>query len=270
MPTRARAIDRAILLAERRTGVGRSSGAPGWLRDRVLTVLQAQAARAGVSLTEAADRLATDRGAIDELVTALRVGETRFYRDRGCWEAIVAQVLPALPPAIELRALSAGCSTGEEAYTLAMLLAASKRRFRVLGVDNSAEALEAARAGAYDAESVRDLPAAWAARFCEPTPEGVRVRPELARQVTFEQLDLVQRTPRGPFHLVLFKNVLLYLAAPAGEAVARRLASELDTSGMLFAASSEVPRLRQAGLTAVRIASGVTGFGRPGTPPPRW
>src|SRR5215207_4970212 len=94
MPTRARAIDRAILLAERRAGVGRSSGAPGWLRDRVLTVLEVQAARNGVSLADAAERLENDRAAVDELVLALRVGETRFYRDRACWEAIVAHALP--------------------------------------------------------------------------------------------------------------------------------------------------------------------------------
>ena len=70
----------------------------------------------------------------------------------------------------------------------------------------------------------------------------------------------MRRTPRGPFHLVFFKNVLLYLAAPAGEAVAARLAAELDPTGLVFASTSEVLRLRAAGLSPVRLTPAVTAF----------
>lgn len=255
-----RAIDVALELAEQRFGVGRGTSAPGWARDRVRTVLEGQAVRHGADLAAVAARLASDHGAIEELVSALRVGETRFYRDRAQWKACLHEVLPALPASAEISALSAGCSTGEEAYTLAMLLTVARRRFRVLGVDRSQTAIAAARAGIYAADSARDLPAPWASRFCEKVGEGLRVRPALAEQVAFETCDLVERTPRGPFHIVFFKNVLLYLAAPAGEAVATRLVRELAPGGLLFAASSEVLRLRQAGLASVRIGGSITAF----------
>jgi chemotaxis protein methyltransferase CheR len=260
-----RAVDRTLALAERKFGLGRASGAPGWMRHRVLGVLESQAARHGVSLEAAADRIERDRTAVEELAGALRVGETRFYRDRAQWEAITARVIPSLPPG-EVRALSAGCSTGEEAYTLAMALSLAGRAFRVLGVDRFPEAIAAAREGVYSADSARDLPAEWAARFCEPEGDTIRVGAELAAHVTFEELDLVRRTPRGPFHLIVFKNVLLYLAAPIGEAVVGRLVAELDEGGLLFGASSEVPRLRKAGLRAVRVAPSVSAFGRPAPP----
>src|SRR5262245_16174215 len=97
MPAQVRAIDRAIALAIGRAGVGRTV-APGWLRARVLAVLEMQAARAKTSLEEAARRLEADDGAAEELITALRVGETRFYRDASFWDALATQFLPTLPP----------------------------------------------------------------------------------------------------------------------------------------------------------------------------
>jgi chemotaxis protein methyltransferase CheR len=263
---RERAIDKALGIAEDRFGLGYGQNAPGWVRDRVLTVLEVQAHRLGKSLSEAVDELARDRAAIEELLTALRVGETRFYRDRSHWEALARDLIAAIPASTEITALSAGCSTGEEAYTLAMLLSFMKRRCRVVGVDRSGAAIAAARAGVYAADATRDVPSPWMTRFFEPVPGGLRVRSEIRSAVTFEECDLVLRVPRGPFHFVFFKNVLLYLAAPAGEAVAARLAAELDPRGLLFVSSSEVSRLRPLGLTPVRVAAGLTGFRR-GAPP---
>ena len=150
---------------------------------------------------------------------------------------------------------------------MAMLLTRAKRRFHALGVDSSREAVAAARAALYHPDSARDLPPALLDRFCEKDGELLRVRAELAHKVEFSQVDLVRRTPRGPFDLILFKNVLLYLGAPAGEEVAVRLAAELSDGGLLFAASSEAARLRRAGLTAVRVGARVTAFARPGAEP---
>ena len=99
----------------------------------------------------------------------------------------------------------------------------------------------------------------------------MRVRKELRALVSFEVCDLVSAVPRGVFQIILFKNVLLYLATPAGEAVARRLLGELDARGILITAASEVPRLCTAGIATARISSGVTAFrlgARTGSEPP--
>lgn len=259
---RSRAVDLALEAAERQLGFGRGVAAPGWVRDRVLAVLDAQAERLGLSVLAAAERLCVSRRGVEEIVAALRVGETRFYRDPPYWEAIASIVIPSLPDA-PIAALSAGCSTGEEAYTLGMILAAAGRRFSVLGVDRSPEAVAAAREAAYSADAARHLPRHLVDRSCEVEGGVLRIRRELRAVVSFEVCDLVSTVPRGGFAIILFRNVLLYLASPAGEIVARRLLAELEPRGLLFTAASEVPRLGAAGLPAVRVGPSLTAFRAP-------
>lgn len=259
-----RAVDLALAELQRRFGLGRSLAAPGWVRERVLAVLSAVAARHGVSPLAAAERLRDDREAIEEIVSALRVGETRFYRDPIIWEAIATSVLPRLPPDLPIAGLSAGCSTGEEAYTLAMVLASAGRRFSVLGVDRAAPAIEAAREAVYSAEAVDQLPPSFVQRYCEEKGGALHVGQQLRDVVSFEVCDLVHAVPSGGFQIIFFKNVLLYLAEPAGDAVARRLAAELGPGGLLFSAASEAPRLCGAGLTPIKVNAHVTAFRAPG------
>lgn len=255
---RALAVDLALEAIERKVGVGLGATAPGWVRDRIGDILEEQARRRGVTVIAAVQHLIVDRQAVEEIVAALRVGETRFYRDPEGWQAIAA-ALDRLPDG-PIAGLSAGCSTGEEAYTLAMVLAHAGRRFSVLGVDRSEQAVAAAREAAYAAGAARHLPPPLVERYCQTEGGILRVRPEMRALVTFEPCDLVKTVPHGGFHIILFKNVLLYLASPAGETVARRLAAELDPRGLLFTAASEVPRVRAAGLSTLRMTAHVTAF----------
>lgn len=255
-----RAIDLALAAAERRFGVGRSLAAPAWVRERVRAVLDGVAARRGLTPLAVAERLAQDRDAVEEIVAALRVGETRFYRDPVYWEALTSVVLPKLPPDAPIACLSAGCSTGEEAYSLGMVLAAAGRRFSVLGVDRSVEAIDAAREAVYSSDAVDQLPPALVSRHCEVKGGALHIRKHVRDFVSFEVCDLVQAVPRGGFHIIFFKNVLLYLSGSAGDTVSRRLAAELDRRGLLFPAASEATRLSGAGLTAVRVNAHVTAF----------
>ncbi|AUX42190.1 chemotaxis protein methyltransferase [Sorangium cellulosum] len=261
----SRAVDLALAELERRYGLGRSLAAPGWVRERVLAILTGVAARLGVSPLAAAEQLPEDKRALEEIVGALRVGETRFYRDPIIWEAIISTVLPKLPPDLPIAGLSAGCSTGEEAYTLGMILASAGRRFSVLGVDRSTAAVEAAREAVYSAEAAEQLPPALVQRYCELKGGALHVCQKLRDVVSFEVCDLVHAVPSGGFQIIFFKNVLLYLAESAGDAVARRLAAELGPGGLLFSAASEAPRLCGAGLTPVRVNAQVTAFRAPGT-----
>jgi chemotaxis protein methyltransferase CheR len=259
-PARKRAIARALEILMERVGFGSGSGTPGWVEERVGNALDAHAAAHEISLLTAAERLYDDPAAIEEVLAALRVGETRFYRDQAQWQTIEAFLAKDFPPQVELAVLSAGCSTGEEAYTMTMLLMSAGRRFRMLGVDRSAAAIAQARTGVFPAASARDLPPAWLERFCSVSDDKLTVSEEIRESVRFEESDLVQRCPRGLFHLILFKNVLLYLASPIGEEVTENLMAELHPKGLLFPAASEVLRLRTAGFTPVRLGWGVTAF----------
>jgi chemotaxis protein methyltransferase CheR len=261
-PTTDRAVDRALQFAQARFGLGCGPSSPAWVRPRVLAMLKSRAADRGIPLEDVARGLETDEGAVAELELALRVGETRFYRDPVQWQAIEQNVLRTFNARVEIHVLCAGCSTGEEAYTVAMLLRHARRRFRVLGVDRSAAAIAFAKKGVYGPDAIRDLPPAFLSRYCEVDGDTLRVRSVASEFVRFKQCDLVQEIPSGPFHLIFFKNVLLYLPESTGELVASHLVDRLDDGGLLFPAASEVLRLRNAGLVPVRVTQGVTAFRR--------
>jgi chemotaxis methyl-accepting protein methylase len=232
--------------------------APEWLKARLAASLADLAQVTGESRAELVARMESDPELRAELGEVLRVGETRFYRDALQWNALRKALLPRLRGA-RLRALSAGCSTGEEAWTLAMLLdeAAENRPLRVVGLDRSRLALTAAREGLYAAESTRELPLELAQRYLAAEDGGWRVAQALRGRTSFVPRDLLQGGPPGEFDLVVCKNVLIYLAQDAGQRVLTVLETALAEQGVLLVARSEVPRARSFGFLAEELAPGV-------------
>lgn len=245
-------------VAETRFGLG-TTGAPPWVRERVGAFLDGYMARRPVFWGALVERVTADQTAMNKMVGSLRVGETRFFRDAPQWSAIVEHACAQVPVAAPIAALSAGCSTGEEAYTLAFLFAEKGRRFEILGVDRSREAIGVACQGTYPQKAVRELPPALVEQYFEPDAGGLRVRASIRTHVSFDVRDLVARVPRGPFHIILFKNVMLYLAEPFGTQVASRLAAELADNGLLFSSASEIVRLSSA-LEPRRLTPALTAF----------
>jgi chemotaxis protein methyltransferase CheR len=255
---------RVVELVERQNGVGARGGRPpGWLEARLSSYLPLLADRLGIAVAELVTLLENDEARRDELSELVRVGETRFFRDPPQWLALRQRFLPTLERAPRLRALSAGCSTGEEAWTLAMLLAeaARGRPFRVVGLDRSQAALAAAESASYSTESARELPNELAHRYLERASDGtLRVVAGLRERVTFVARDLIEGTGPGEFDVIVCKNVLIYLAEPAGQRALAALENALDEDGALLVARSEVPRVRSFGMHAEELASGVVVF----------
>jgi chemotaxis methyl-accepting protein methylase len=264
---------RILALLEAHHGVGvRGDEPPLWLEERlrqgVLALMQARS----LSIAELLGTLAAEPDAALELANALRVGETRFYRDAAQWEALRRSVIPGLlrarADAQPLLALSAGCSTGEEAWSLAMLLAEGTTRgagpgarARVLGIDRSPPALATARAARYDAGSEQRLPRELAQRFLRPALDGsVTVTSELQASVSFQCRDLMRGAPAGRYAIIVCKNVLIYFGDEAQERLVSELLRSLSDDGVLLVARSEVPIVRAFGGHADEIAPGITAF----------
>lgn len=258
LTNRDQSIDRVLAAAQNRFGLGAVSGLP-WVRDRVGVFLEGYVARTRCAWDDVAGRVTDDDASMKELIASLRVGETRFFRDPQQLDAVVQHLCDTVPPGVPITGLSAGCSTGEEAYTLAILLAERGRRCQVLGIDRSAEAIETARQGRYGHETAREVPRVLLKRHFEDDGATLTVRVPLRSQVTFEVRDLMVRVPRGPFHVIVFKNVLIYLAEPIGAHVALGLANELEEGGVLVSAASEVVRLSGA-LSPIRLTRGIVAF----------
>ncbi len=188
----------------------------------------------------------------DELELAIDLlipHETYFFREPTQLTCFTDELLPELERrnARSLQIWSAGCATGEEPYTLAMLLltrpALKHWSVDVLGTDLSAKALTAARKAEYGATSLRATTEQQRERFFEPLPAGrVRVKSEVRTLVRFGQLNLVESTssallPR--FDLIFCRNVLMYFDPATRKRVVERFFDRLHDGGILLLGHSE-------------------------------
>jgi chemotaxis protein methyltransferase CheR len=194
------------------------------------------------------ERVGRDPAERQTLVEGLTIGETYFARIPPQIRALQQLVLPTLlaRPERRLRIWSAGCSTGEEPYTLALLLAkllpADGRGYdvRIIGTDISARALLTAREGRYSARSVGLLSDADLARYFVRDGDSWRVGPELRSMVEFRQHNLVtDPPPEQPLDLVLCRNVLIYFDRPQMLAVVDAMHGALIPGGWLLLGHSE-------------------------------
>jgi chemotaxis protein methyltransferase CheR len=213
-----------------------------------------------------AEGLESEPKLLAEIADTLRVGETRFFRDPVQWQALKTTVLPALKVE-RARALSVGCSTGEEAYTLAMVLDQEahlfEEGFRVIGVDRSEAALAVARAGVYPAGATTDLPAPLQARYLDAAdPGALTVVARLRSRVSFVTRDVMNGVPPGQYEIVVCKNMLIYFGEQARARVVDSLLRVLSPEGALLVARSEVPLVRAVGRGCRLVAPGVFVFDR--------
>ena len=214
----------------------------------------------------AASDPAGGRGLLDRLIDQVTVQETAFARDPGQldaipWHGLLQAARAAEPGAI--RVWSAGCASGEEAYTLALLAAEAFAPVRapveVLGTDISGAAIAAAVAGRYRERAVRDLEPVLRLRYLDRQADGsYLVGQRLRSLVRFRRHNLAreQAPPPGEagFDLVVCRNVLIYLAAPVVEQVIRSLERSLRPDGVLMLGAADALQ-RTAGRPAARAGS---------------
>ncbi|MBX3181872.1 MAG: hypothetical protein KF915_04535 [Polyangiaceae bacterium] len=243
-------IQQVLQQLERELGVGlRGAGGavPGWVVARLTRAIE----RAPATQGSLAQRL-RDRRWLAQLADELRVGETRFHRDPTQWAALGSWLEQRAARGGRLRLLSAGCSTGEETWTLAMLCAELGLNAMVVGIDRSGPAIERAQSRRYPAGSEESLPARWRARYVALEDGAVTIASSL--QASFIVRDLMQGPPPGSWDLILCKNVLIYFADAGTERVVAQLMAGLQSGGALVVARSDVTRLRELGLTPAPLA----------------
>jgi chemotaxis protein methyltransferase CheR len=239
------------------------SALTGVLRRHDLPSLEALAARLALP----------NQGMLAQQVAeALLNNETYFFRDRALFDQLGACVLPALAARRgadrRLAIWSVGCSTGQEAYSLAMVLLEQPARWRgwsieILGTDVASAMIDAAREGSFSQFQIqRGLTVSQMVRFFEETRTGWRARTELRGKVRFELHSVLDPPPEPRrFDLILCRNVLLYFDRPTRERAFARLAAALAPGGLLMLGSGETT----AGQTGLLVPDGAfPGFHRSG------
>ena len=196
-------------------------------------------------------RLVCDKSQPAELqvmVDLLTTNETYFFREPRHFTFLRDQVLPQLPGGRPVRCWSAACSSGEEVYTLAMLLAhglPAGRAWEVMGSDISTQVLARARAGHYPLARNEGIPPGFLARYCL---KGVRsqagtfmIAPELRQRVSFRQINLMHPvgSEHGMFDVIFLRNVMIYFDQETRRKVVSHLLPRLNRGGYLFIGHSE-------------------------------
>jgi chemotaxis protein methyltransferase CheR len=200
--------------------------------------------RGGAGYVEALEQNADE---LDALVAVVNNGETCFFRYPEQLEAIMelaASVTGGLP-----QIWSAGCSTGEEPHSLAMLLAERGVPARVLGTDVNRRALAHAAAGVFSAWSTRHVSPSRRARFFEAAGERWALAPAVRAAVELRAHNLVRETPPrsqrsdGAWDVIVCANVLIYQRPKIANDVLERLAGALAPNGWLFLSAAERPSI---------------------------
>ncbi|MAF09578.1 hypothetical protein CMK11_03935 [Candidatus Poribacteria bacterium] len=249
--------------------------------ERIARVLEDRARATGIAAAERYLSLltgATDAGRRewDALAAALTVGESFFFRDSGLFEALRSRLLPELLDArsSRIRVWSAGCSDGQELYTVAMLLhdmARPTSGARLIGTDVNPAALATARRGRYDAWSFRGVDKGAIARHFAPRGDGFELNESVRRGVTFRRHNLIGDPCPDPaagldaMDIILCRNVLIYFAPDVVDSVARKLVQCLRPGGYLIVGNAEMHSRQLHGVVPRHVGDHVV-YRRPDSP----
>ncbi len=196
------------------------------------------------------------RNEIRHMIEAVTTHKTDFFREPHHFEYLVRKAVPeliaskAVLPGRALRAWSAACSTGEEPYTLAMVLQdiAEIRQpfdFTILATDISTHVLETATAAVYGLDAIAPIPLAMRKKYLlksrDPARKLIKIVPEIRNRIRFERYNLIDPKPPTdePMHLIFCRNVLIYFDSPTQEKIVQKFWNMLQPGGYLFLGHAE-------------------------------
>jgi chemotaxis protein methyltransferase CheR len=249
-------IARLQALFAERTGIDLTRGLKTPALERLIT---ARSAELGLSSSDAyVSSLIGGNGAeFDRLVSVATVGLTWFFRDPEQLAAI-GQLFREHHSQRPLEVWIAGCATGEDAYSVAMIAAAADAPVRILGTDINAEFLDIAARGEYGAWSRRNLPEDHSHQLVSIADDRFSIASQLRQQVRFARHNLMDRPPQpqsaSAWDLIVCRNVLIYFYPGQAVAAVDRLAESLAPGGCLVLGPNEMTQFASGRLQLVSIA----------------
>ena len=221
----------------------------GYKRPSLQRRFRHRMSQAGVaSFTDYIDFLQVHPDEFTVLFNTILINVTGFYRDPESWSELAEIVVPKL---LERRAnqpiriWSAGCSAGQEAYSVAMVLhdqlgAEFRERVKIYATDVDDEALAYARQAIYTEREIKTLPEGLREKYFDPIGQRYAFRPELRRSVIFGRNDLTNDAPISRIDLLLCRNTLMYFNSETQSRIVSRLAFALRPDGVLFLGKAEM------------------------------
>lgn len=223
----------------------------GYKRPSLMRRIQKRMQMLGIeTYVEYTDHLQVHPDEFNRLFDTILINVTGFFRDPAAWEYIETDIIPAIlkskAPDEPIRVWSAGCATGEEAYTIAMLLAEAlgieqyRERVKIYASDVDEDALNQARQASYRPNHTSSIPSEYLDKYFESNDTRVAFRKELRRSVIFGRHDLVQDAPISRIDLLICRNVLMYFNVEAQAHILSRFHFALNDTGYLFLGKAEM------------------------------
>jgi two-component system CheB/CheR fusion protein len=185
-----------------------------------------------------------------ELFNTVLINVTSFFREPKAWEYIANEIIPQIVNFERLnkpiRIWSAGCASGEETYTIAILLAEAlgmekySQRVKVFATDVDMEALNYARHASYSSKEIQNIPSEILEKYFEPVNTHFSIKKELRRGVIFGRHDLVQDAPISKIDLLVCRNTLMYFNSETQSKILDRFHFALNSGGFLFLGKAEM------------------------------
>ncbi|MGY0486925.1 CheR family methyltransferase [Streptomyces sp. WG-D5] len=202
------------------------------------------------SYSEYRDQLETNADEFGALFNTILINVTSIFRDADAWTYLQQEVIPEVlaehGPEDEIRVWSAGCSSGEEAYSLAIMFAEALgidetlHRVKIYGTDVDDEALRDARSGLYPAKSLEPLTEELREKYFEQNGARYSFRPDLRRRVIFGRHDITRDAPISRLDLLVCRNTLMYFNVEAQTQIIDRFHFALREGGFLFLGKAEM------------------------------
>lgn len=235
------------MLIEERTGICFDESRERFFSTRVREHLRAKGLQRGTDLLRSMRKSNVE---YEALLERLLTQETSFFRYPGVYEAFEKRVLPELHTKKfwknprKLRVWSAGCSTGEEPYSIAITIAdslsfADAWNVEILATDVGRQALKHAERGIYSGRSIGAVTEKQFANHFSPAGSGQQVKPRLRKMVSFAQMNLAAPVYLGRMDVIFCMNVLIYFSEEGRRALVQRFYETLEPGGYLFLGHSE-------------------------------
>lgn len=183
-----------------------------------------------------------DQALFNEFLDRMTINVTEFWRNPNRWEVLESKYIPEIiAKSSKLKCWSAACSSGEEPYSLAMILAEQGvlRQSQIIASDLDEDILNKAREGLYVERSIRDVPKPYLDKYFTHNELSYRIVEHLKPQIQFEKKNLLHDPFESGFDLIICRNVMIYFTEEAKRSLYMKFSQALKPGGILFVGSTE-------------------------------
>lgn len=224
---------------KRKTGIDLALYKEAQMKRRLTSLYEKKGYRDFVDFLKALEQ---DRDLMNEFLDRMTINVSEFYRNGKRWEVLEKKIFPKLLQTNKrLKIWSAACSTGEEPYSLAMVLSQLMplSQIQITATDLDENVLQKAKLGLYPERSLAEVPNAIQAKYFEKEGNFFKVKDEIKRCVTFKKHNLLRDNYESNFDLIVCRNVMIYFTEEAKDQIYADFSKSLRKDGILFVGSTE-------------------------------